>query len=1120
MIDFKSTYSRDEILDFLKNSFIKDFQKDVRTVDVPEQKYIQEAYSLGYSPELELSVFEFLHEGGTEKRVTLTKEAFNVLRDSGSFKAIGIFYSKDTDDWRFSLMMATPVVNEKGKVKTILSNPKRYSFLLGPNAKVNTPTKFLITKGEIQNFEDLKERFSIEVVNKEFYKEISKLFIQLVGGKLGKGRSEEEYKALLRLPGVKDSSQTAQEFAVRLIGRLIFCWFLREKKNGSEESLMPHSLLSLEASKNHKNYYHDVLEPIFFKVLNVPLTSRKDEKFSSDPYDKIPYLNGGLFSPHDDDFYSTNDSKQENNKEEVVVPDKWLQELFEILETYNFTIDENSAFDEELSIDPEMLGRIFENLLAEINPETGESARKSTGSYYTPRVIVDYMVDESLYLYLKNKTEIEEEKLRSLISYDLDDDTYTPLTEGEKEKIITAIDELKILDPACGSGAFPMGALQKIVFILQQLDPNGQYWFKAQIKNVPVELRKNLEREHSEKNFDYIRKLGVIRRNIFGVDIQPIATEISRLRCFLTLIVDQKVDDTKDNRGIDPLPNLDFKFVTANSLISLPEKENPKETIGMFEDSIRINELKDIRDQFFNASNFERIELKDQFRKIQLEMSKYYNSVKSAGAELTEMLLSWDPFSHKMTEWFDPEWMFGIKEGFDIVTGNPPYLGDKKHKKTFKPILDTDWGAKYYKGQMDLFYYFFHLALFVSSQSGVISLITTNYYLTATAGKKLRKDINEKSSIIQLINFNELKIFKSATGQHNIITILQKPYEGESISRNIYCSKKGIASPTELESILSEADNETKYYQISNENLYDGKEYYIRINGAGNSTMTNIILDKICKGNPVLGKDRICKINAGIGVTISKINKTYIKNYPKLGLTQGEGVFVVPIEIAENLEKEKIKDFVKNSNISHYSYVLNEDKLIYLTWEDNIDVYPKIKKHLMKFKPILDDQILSYQEDFPWFALNRPRTKEIFESSCKIICPYRSSKNYFAFSSNPVYGSRDVLYIRPQDSRVDIKYLLALLNSKLYYFWLFYRGKRKGNILELVQKPLSEIPVKIINYDEQSKIINLVEQLLIMDYEDLEKKEKLIEEINSYIYKIYSITEKEIEIIEKLYDSA
>lgn len=688
MIDFSKKYDQDEILEFLKHDFLKDFQKDIRSVDIPEKKFIRNAYSLGHSPDLELVVFEFEHSGSTEKRVTLTKEAFSVLRDSGNFRAIAVFHSLDTDDWRFSYMTAIPVVNERGKVKTILSNPKRFSFFLGPKAKVATPTKFLIKKGTVESLEDLKDRFSIEVVNKEFYAEISKLFIELVGGTLGSGKKKEKYKALLKLPDVKDSSQTAQEFAVRLIGRLIFCWFLREKRNGSEESLMPKSLLSYDASKTSDNYYHSTLEPIFFKVLNVPKDSRKEDTFRENPFDQIPYLNGGLFTPHDDDFYSIDEAKREKNKKEVTVPDKWIQSLFEVLETYNFTIDENSAFDEELSIDPEMLGRIFENLLAEINPEAGESARKSTGSYYTPRVIVDYMVDESLYLYLQNKTGIEEEKLRSLISYDLDDDLNAPLTDSEKVEIIDTLDELKILDPACGSGAFPMGALQKIVFILQQLDPQGQHWFKAQIKSIPVELRKNLEHEHEEKNFDYIRKLGVIRKNIFGVDIQPIATEISRLRCFLTLVVDQKVDDEKENRGIDPLPNLDFKFVTANSLINLPDKDAEGGAIRMFQDEKGIERLKEVRDQFFNASNFERIELKDTFRKIQLEMSKHYNSVKDGGADLTEKLLSWDPFSHKTTDWFDPEWMFGIREGFDIVMGNPPWGSDltKKEKSTLKHL--------------------------------------------------------------------------------------------------------------------------------------------------------------------------------------------------------------------------------------------------------------------------------------------------------------------------------------------------------------------------------------------------------------------------------------------------
>lgn len=1077
MIDFKKTYSRDEILDFLKDSLLKDFQKDVRTVDIPDQKYIQEAYSLGYSSELELSVFEFLHEGSTEKRVTLTKEAFNVLRDSGSFKAIGIFHSKDTDDWRFSLMTATPTRNEKNKVQIILSNPKRYSFLLGPNAKVNTPTKFLITKGEIQNFEDLKERFSIEVVNKEFYKEISKLFIQLVGGTLGKGRSKEEYKALLRLPGVKDSSQTTQEFAVRLIGRLIFCWFLREKKNGSEESLMPHSLLSLEASKNHKNYYHNVLEPIFFKVLNVPLTSRKDEKFSSDPYDKIPYLNGGLFSPHDDDFYSTNDSKQENNNKEVVVPDKWLQELFEILETYNFTIDENSAFDEELSIDPEMLGRIFENLLAEINPETGESARKSTGSYYTPRVIVDYMVDESLYLYLKNKTEIEEEKLRSLISYDLDDDTYTPLTKEEKEKIISAIDELKILDPACGSGAFPMGALQKIVFILQQLDPNGQYWFKAQIKNVPVELRKNLEREHSEKNFDYIRKLGVIRRNIFGVDIQPIATEISRLRCFLTLIVDQKVDDNKNNRGIDPLPNLDFKFVTANSLISLPEKENSKETIGMFEDPIRINELKDIRDQFFNASNFERNELKLAFKDVQLGMSKYYNSVKSAGADLTEMLLSWDPFSHKMTGWFDSEWMFGIKDGFDIVIGNPPYIASygRQAKKFSKE--EIAYYIKKYETFKDIraknisintVMLFFEKGLKLLKKEAILSFIVDQAFLNVDVYSLSRRFVLSQYKLHEIVTDMQ---FPNVVAEASILFLTN------SLGKDTYTYK------WKAKEVNTVSENKT----ISPEKYY-GERFTL--------TKYDMLVNKIEE--------------QGVPLSECAETSTGMQIIPDIFLSNDDSV----------LEKEKWHKAVFSKNILKYQIVwpTKNQKGKYITYDTLLQ--DNIRKDLARRRSF-GEKVRSPESLSIGSA---EKEKRFFPPKIIISQTVSNAKGIIslqgALDEVGYYGNVSIHIVKHQNINI-LKILLAILNSKLISFYAIEKrlilGSEKGSkkTPQIRKGALDLLPVKLPDGESCSEIVSLVDEILHKNkVTKTETDHSEIHRIDEIIYELYSLSEDEVSVVE------
>ncbi|RLI69872.1 hypothetical protein DRO91_07400, partial [Candidatus Heimdallarchaeota archaeon] len=768
-------YNREHFVNFLKEVFLKDYQGDIRPVSTSGFKAINKAFSLGRSESLDLQVFEFEYSGSFNKRITLAKEAFQAMKQRAIFHALAIFHSPKHDDWRLSLMTANPQRTEKGKVTLAYSNPKRYSFFLGPNAKINTPTKFLLKKESVRDFDDLKERFSLEVVNKEFYQAISESFIKLVGGTLGSGKKAKTYKPVLKLPSVSDHSQTSLEFAVRLIGRIIFCWFLREKKGSGGTSLMPKELLSLDAIGHNPDYYHQILEPIFFEILNQPIKSRKDP-FYEQPYSSIPYLNGGLFSPHTDDFYKRkNGDLQSKFYNTLIIPNEWFVEFFEILETYNFTIDENTSFDEELSIDPEMLGRIFENLLAEINPETGESARKNTGSYYTPRIIVDYMVDESLLLYLKQQTKIDENKLKVLISYDLTDDEQYPLESQEKEKIVNALEKVKILDPACGSGAFPIGMLQKIVFILDQIDPHGELWFKKQLKNISPELKRKLEQEHQDKNYDYIRKLGVIRENIYGVDIQSIATEISRLRCFLTLMVDQSIHDKENNRGVEPLPNLDFKFVTANTLIGLPNIDNSGQT-GLFDDTEKIDDLKYIRDQYFNASGIEREQLKTEFvtaqKRLVDQLIKEHGFMGVAKAELTQKLTNWEPFSHKMTSWFDPEWMFGIKDGFDIVIANPPYIDSegmvKNGLEELRAYISKNY--KYTKGNWDIYIAFFEKGLGWLKQNGILTYISPDKWISKPFGKELR--VSTLKYVYAILNAGR-HVFESANVD-SIVTIFEK----------------------------------------------------------------------------------------------------------------------------------------------------------------------------------------------------------------------------------------------------------------------------------------------------------------------------------------------------------
>lgn len=233
--------------------------------------------------------------------------------------------------------------------------------------------------------------------------------------------------------------------------------------------MLPEELLSSNSVTQSTNFYHDVLEPLFFETLNTPIKQRKKE-YQIPPWSQIPFLNGGLFIPEYHDYYQVDQLGISKYINTLKVPDDWLKELFEVFEIYNFTIDENTPVDVELSIEPEMLGRIFENLLAEINPETGDTARKSTGSYYTPRSIVEYMVNESLKQYLLNKTNLKESEISSLLAYEEEE---VDLNESEKDAVLDALDVIKIIDPACGSGAFPMGILQKMLLILQKIDPES-----------------------------------------------------------------------------------------------------------------------------------------------------------------------------------------------------------------------------------------------------------------------------------------------------------------------------------------------------------------------------------------------------------------------------------------------------------------------------------------------------------------------------------------------------------------------------------------------------------------------------------------------------------------------
>ncbi len=424
----------------------------------------------------------------------------------------------------------------------------------------------------------------------------------------------------------KNRDRATQEFAVRLICRTLFSWFLKEM------TLIPKDLLELYTLTDERrylckgkydpaanSYYRGVLQNIFFQALNRPMDQRRKSgaaassdttvsdsalkklayigknflpaDFDYDLFDRIPYLNGGLFDALIEDnasdtiddgrlsipnklFYakkedgftvSTGSGRRQQQRA--------VEGLNRVLDRYRFTVAENTPLEEDVALDPELLGLVFENLLAEIDPDdeaAAASARKESGSYYTPRQIVDYMVNEALHLHLKTQFEKElaspeDIQLLARLCYGSGDEKeFAPIAE----RVVRLIGATRVLDPACGSGAFPMGMLHRMVELLSRVDPDNELWKNRLLDRLPPEIREDARRGMEGKSYNYLRKLGVIQKNLYGSDIQPLAALIAKLRFFLTLVIEQEVDlaDRKHNYGLQSLPNLETNIVCANTL--------------------------------------------------------------------------------------------------------------------------------------------------------------------------------------------------------------------------------------------------------------------------------------------------------------------------------------------------------------------------------------------------------------------------------------------------------------------------------------------------------------------------------------------------------------------------
>ena len=488
--------------------------------------------------------------------------------------------------------------------------------------------------------------------------------------------------------------------------------------------------------------------------------------------------------------------------------------LIHILSSYKFTIAENTPIEEEVALDPELLGKVFENLLAAYNPETEATARKQTGSYYTPREIVNYMTDESLIAYLKNqivvhseaqnifsvitppsqldftkqadpvqtelgveavslsdeqKSEIEK-KLRELFAYN---DKPHRFDEAETEMLIRSIDTLKILDPAVGSGAFPMGVLHRLVFILGKLDPGNEQWKQRQIARVESTIDRaeeiddstirestirdlegeiqNINEAFERNELDYGRKLYLIENCIYGVDKEPIAVQIAKLRFFISLIVDQQIDNLRENHGVRPLPNLETKFVAADTLIGV---DKPLQmAIGDTEIDQKEKKLEEVRRRHFTARTPKtKRKYRDLDTQIRTEISTLLEERRGLSHDDADRIAHWDLYNQNTTaDWFDLEWMFNIKDGFDVVIGNPPYIQLQKDGGRLANLYEP-CNFDSFTRTGDIYCLFYEKANQLLKKGGHVCFITSNKWMRTAYGKKLRDYFIEHTQPVQLLD--------------------------------------------------------------------------------------------------------------------------------------------------------------------------------------------------------------------------------------------------------------------------------------------------------------------------------------------------------------------------------
>ena len=1034
--------------------------------------------------EVELSDKVDIERNRAGIRDMLTKD----WRDMGYAGAFLFCYRKNESVLRFSYVSETWGFNKDGIYERLSTNTKRYTYLLGEGRGCRTAIEqFGALKNSKLALSDVTAAFSVEALTKQFYKDLYEWYqwaVDPASGVYFPNNTSIE----------ADDREDIETKIIRLITRIMFVWFIKQKE------LVPNKIFDVDFletilkdfdpnSAVVGNYYNAILQNLFFGTLNRAIEDEQGNKrkfatnvkkdiktlyryaemftISEDEviklFSEVPFLNGGLFECLDKtktidgveqaynyDGFSRNDKKFADGRyrNRAVVPNVLFFEpergLISILSRYNFTIEENSPEEQQVALDPELLGKVFENLLGAYNPETKETARNQSGSFYTPREIVNYMVDESLISYLGNTAFV-----RSLFSPEF---VYDKTKEAEYKTIADKLKAIKILDPACGSGAFPMGLLNKMIEILCHITPD---------ENI------------------YEMKLAIIENCIYGSDIQSIAAQITKLRFFISLICNCEKDATKPNFGIPTLPNLETNFVAANSLIAKKKQdshnlfENPE-----IEPTKKV--LTEIRHEHFSAKTaYRKSTLREKDKQLREKLAKLLEQDNDFAPEDAKQLAAWNPYDQNaVAEFFDPAWMFGVSDGFDIVIGNPPYIqlqndGGKLAK------LYADCNYKTFARTGDIYCLFYERGHQLLKPNGHLCYITSNKWMRAGYGEKTRDFFAKNTNPMLLIDFAGVKIFESATVDTNIQLFAKAPNEHKT-----WCAvtnKQNKDSVKNLSVFVQQSGSECEF---------SNSDSWVIL-----SPIEQSIKRKIeAVGTPL--KDWDIQINYGIK---TGYNDAFIINTEK----RDEILSNCQSEDERTRTAELIRPILRGRDIKRYGYnwanlwLINTHNGIRGKLERvHIEDYPAIKAHLDQYWDRISKR--ADKGDTPYNLRNCAYLEDF--SKQQIVWIELSDEPKFSYAQN-VMSVNTVFFLTGE----HVLHILGLLNSKLIT-WYFKHciGTTSGvGTNRWLKYTIEQIPIAPINIG----IEQLVNQICSNLDTTIDRK------IDDMVCKQYGLDEEEISFI-------